>query len=208
MLGFGARLLLLSDIGTGGIDALAVGLSDLFGLSIGIVMNIISLTLIIIGGWLKKVGLEWKPILASLFYGVIFDFWGLVLFNQWGSPTTELSKGLVFVLGIFIATIGAALYILMAITTSSVDYLMLAICGRYKLSIQVGRILLETLFVIGAYLVSGPIGIGTIAIMLLFGPILEVQMKWLAVVLLKLKILKKEEKVIGIKVKKYGFKGS
>lgn len=205
-LGFGARLLLLSNIGTGGIDALAVGLSSLFGLSIGIMMNGISLTLIIIGGILKKAGLEWKPIIASLFYGIIFDFWGMVLFNGLQSPTTDLGKGLMFVGGILIATLGAGLYILMGITTSSVDYVMLAICSRYKVSIQVGRILLETLFVIGAYLVSGPIGIGTIAVMLLFGPILELQMKWLELVLIQLKILKKEEKIVGIKVKKYGFK--
>ena len=90
----------------------------------------------------------------------------------------------------------------MEISTSSVDYIMLAIKERFHLSIQNSRILLEILFVIGAWLVQGPIGMGTICIMLLFGPILQACMKLLNPVLIKLGVLSKESRPIGIKVRK------
>ena len=169
-------------------------------------MNLISITLIIIGGILRGRGLEWKPIVTSVFYGIIFDVWGWLIFNEMMSPTSSGWKGFVFLTGLIIATLGGALYILMNISTSSVDYLMLAIKERYQLSIQNSRIILEVIFVIGAWLVRGPIGVGTICIMLLFGPILQIFMKGLKPILVKLSIIEAESRPIGIKVKKYRLK--
>lgn len=205
-LGLGARLLLLSDLGTGGIDALAVRLGRILGLSVGMVMNLISITLILIGGILKKRGLEWKPIITSIFYGIIFDIWGWLIFNRLTPPMLPSQKGLMFLIGLFVAPLGSALYILMNISTSSVDYLMLAIRQRYGFSIQNSRILLEGLFVISAWLVRGPIGMGTICIMLLFGPILQIYIKGLKPILLKMGILQIETRPVGIKIQKYGLK--
>ncbi len=206
ILGFGARLLLLSDIGTSGIDALAVGIATLLDLSFGMVMNLISITLIIIGAILKRRGLEWKPIATSILYGIIFDLWGWVLFNRFTSPTESFHKGVMFLMGLIIAALGGALYILMEISTSSVDYMMLAIKDRFHFSIQNSRILLEVLFVISAWLVRGPIGVGTICMMLLFGPILQMSMKLLKPLLIKLSVLKEEIKPTGIKIQKYRLK--
>ena len=205
-LGLGARLLLLSDIGTGGIDALAVGFGRILGLSVGMVMNLISITLILIGGILKKRGLEWKPIITSILYGIIFDVWGWLIFNKLTPPMLLSQKGLMFLIGLIVAPLGSALYILMNISTSSVDYLMLAIRQRYGFSIQNSRIILEVLFVISAWLVRGPIGMGTICIMLLFGPILQIYIKGLKPILLKMGILQIETRPVGIKIQKYGLK--
>lgn len=206
ILGFGARLLLLSDIGTSGIDALAIGIADLLNLSFGMVINFIGVTLIIIGAVLKRKGLEWKPIVTSILYGIIFDLWGGLLFNYFTSPTQSFYKGIMFLTGLIIAALGGALYILMDVSTSSLDYLMLAIKDRFHFSIQNSRILLETLLVIGAWLVRGPIGIGTICIMLLFGPILQIFMKILKPLFIKASILKQENRPTGIKIQKYGLK--
>ncbi len=201
-LGLGARILLLLDLGTGGIDALAIGLARILGFSFGMVINLIGITLIIIGAILKKRSLEWKPIVTSILYGIIFDLWGWILFNRFTSPKLPSHKGVMFLIGLLIAALGGALYILMEISTSSVDYIMLAIKERFHLSIQNSRILLEILFVLGAWLVQGPIGVGTICIMLLFGPILQACMKLLNPVLIKLGVLSKESRPIGIKVRK------
>lgn len=206
ILGFGARLLLLSDVGTSGIDALAIGIANLLNLSFGMVINFIGITLIIIGTVLKRRGLEWKPIVTSILYGIIFDGWGGLLFNRLYTPTESFYKGIIFLAGLIITALGGAIYILMDISTSSLDYLMLAIRDRYNFSIQNSRIILETLLVIGAWLVKGPIGIGTICIMLLFGPALQIFMKVLRPLFVKVSILKQVNKANGIKVQKYGLK--
>lgn len=190
ILGFGARLLLLSGVGTSGIDALAIGTANILNVSIGLVINFIGITLIIIGAILKRRGLEWKVIVTSILYGIIFDLWGGLFFNNLTSPEQSFYKGIMFLIGLIIAALGGAIYILMDISTSSLDYLMLAIKDRFRFSIQNSRIVLETLLVLGAWLVRGPIGVGTICIMLLFGPILQIFIKVLKPIFIRISILK------------------
>lgn len=190
ILGFGARLLLLSGVGTSGIDALAIGTANILNVSIGLVINFIGITLIIIGAILKRRGLEWKVVVTSVLYGIIFDLWGGLFFNNLTSPEQSFYKGIMFLIGLIIAALGGAIYILMDISTSSLDYLMLAIKDRFRFSIQNSRIVLETLLVLGAWLVRGPIGVGTICIMLLFGPILQIFIKVLKPIFIRISILK------------------
>lgn len=87
--------------------------------------------------------------------------------------------GYIFLAGILIAPLGAAIYILSQIAMGPVDYLMMAIRDRFGISMQNGRILIETSFVCIGYLVGGPIGVGTICIMLFWGPILQVYYKFI-----------------------------
>ncbi len=176
ILTFGARIILLSKLGVGGLDAIAIGLAEWTGMSIGTLIILLGIVLIIIGGSINK-RLDIFPIGVSLLIGWLYDGWGVLLFNQIEPPTHKPYTGYVFLLGIIIAPIGAALYIISKISVGPVDYVMLAIRRQYSSSIQNSRILLESIFVLIGWLVGGPIGIGTICIMLFWGPILEVYLK-------------------------------
>lgn len=184
VLTFGARIILLSQLGVGGLDAVAIGLAEWTGLSIGTLIILLGISLIIIGGSINK-HLDLLPIGVSLLIGCFYDAWGVLLFNNITSPTHKPYTGYVFLIGILIAPIGAALYILSKISVGPVDYVMLAIRNKYNSSIQNSRILLESIFVLIGWLVGGPIGVGTICIMLFWGPILQVYLKVLKHVLKK-----------------------
>ena len=184
ILTFGARIILLSQLGVGGLDAVAIGLAEWTGMSIGTLIILLGISLIIIGGSINK-RLDLLPIGVSLLIGCFYDVWGVLLFNHIPSPTHKPYTGYVFLIGILIAPIGAALYILSSISVGPVDYVMLAIRNRYSSSIQSSRILLESIFVLISWLIGGPIGVGTICIMLFWGPILQVYLKVLKHVLKK-----------------------
>lgn len=173
ILTFGARLLLISNVGIGGIDAFAVGLSEKIGLTIGIWIIILSSLLIIVGSYLKKSFKVVKPMITALLIGILFDGWGLILFDALQAPQTKFQMGLVFLMGLLIAPIGTALYIAQEISAGSMDYLMLAIKEHFKWSIQNSRIAIEVFFVVCAIWIQGPIGIGTIVIMISFGPLIQ-----------------------------------
>lgn len=177
ILTFGGRLLLLANIGLGGIDALVVGLSKLFGGSLGLWIDVVSIMLVIVGALFRKGKLQWGPIFTSLLLGLLYDIWGSILFNRLESPKDAFIQGLVFLAGILIAPLGSAIYIYAHISTSCVDYLMLSVRERFHLSMGTSRIVIEVTFVIAAYLVGGPIGKGTIMIMLLFGMVLQTYYK-------------------------------
>ena len=184
ILTFGARIILLSQLGVGGLDAVAIGLAEWTGMSIGTLIILLGISLIIIGGSINK-HLDLLPIGVSLLIGLFYDAWGALLFSHIPFPTHKPYTGYVFLIGILIAPIGAALYILSKISVGPVDYVMLAIRNRYSSSIQSSRILLESIFVLIGWLVGGPIGVGTICIMLFWGPILQVYLKVLKQVLKK-----------------------
>ena len=173
VLTFGARIILLSGLGVGGLDAIAIGLAEQTGNSIGMWIVVLGVLLVIIGSVIRK-KITILPLGTSLLVGWFYNLWGIIWFDKMISPTQTANIGYTFLLGILIAPIGAALYISSEVSMGPVDYLMIAVKERFHKSIQIGRTFIEVIFVIIGYFVGGPIGIGTICIMLLWGPILQV----------------------------------
>lgn len=173
ILTFGARIILLSNLGVGGLDSIAIGLAKKLGCSIGLVIIGLGLFLVVAASFIRR-HFTILPIGTSLLVGWFYDLWGIILFNSMASPTETSYIGYTFLAGILIAPLGAAIYIISRISMGPVDYLMMAVKERFSLSMQTGRILIETTFVVLGYFASGPIGIGTICIMLFWGPILQV----------------------------------
>lgn len=173
ILTLGARIILFSGLGVGGLDAIAIGCAKWSGMSIGIWIMILGTLLVIISAFI--IGkFTIAPIGTSLLVGWTYNIWGKIIFDVMLSPTDKAHIGYSFLLGILIGPLGAAIYIASQISMGPVDYLMIAVKERFHLSIQVGRIFIEVLFVVVGYLVRGPIGVGTICIMLFWGPILQV----------------------------------
>ena len=173
ILTFGARIILLSRLGVGGLDSIAIGLSAGLGSSIGIWIIILGTILVVIAACIRR-RFTIAPLGTSLLVGWFYDLWGDILFNRISPPTDSAYIGYTFLIGILIAPLGAAIYIASDISMGPVDYLMIAVKERYHQSMQVGRTFIEVIFVITGYLVGGPIGVGTICIMLFWGPILQV----------------------------------
>lgn len=173
ILTFGARIILLSDLGVGGLDAIAIGLAERTDKSIGMWIVVLGILLVIIGSVIRK-KITILPLGTSLLVGWFYNLWGIIWFDKMISPTQTANIGYTFLLGILIAPIGAALYISSEVSMGPVDYLMIAVKERFHKSIQIGRTFIEVIFVLIGYFVGGPIGLGTICIMLLWGLILQV----------------------------------
>lgn len=178
ILTFGARMILLSELGVGGLDAVAIGLAKLTGSTIGTMIIVLGLIIIVIGNILSK-RLNLFPLGVSILIGKFYDWWGILIFNRVVLEIQTPYSGYIFLGGILIAPLGAALYISSQLSTGPVDYLMLSIKSYFKGSLQNSRIFIETLFVVIGILIGGPIGVGTICIMLFWGPILQIYYKLL-----------------------------
>lgn len=178
ILTFGAWLILLSGLGVSGLDAVAIGLATRTGMSIGISIVILGAILIMVGNIMNR-RISMLPIGTSIAMGGMYDLWGIILFNKIDIIRQQPYAGYVFLIGLLIAPFGASLYILSEICVGPVDYLMLVINKKRRISLQNSRILLESIFVLAGWLAEGPIGVGTVCIMLFWGPILQVYYNWL-----------------------------
>lgn len=178
ILTFGARLILLSGLRVGGLDATAIGLSQMLGVSIGTCIIGLGAIIVIVANCIRK-QFQLSPLLTSILVGWCYDLWGQFLFNKLVTPTHSGWMGLFFLIGILVAPLGAALYIISKVSTGPVDYLMLTLRDYTKLSMSSSRILIEGSFVILGYLLGGPIDKGTICIMLFWGQILQIYYRML-----------------------------
>ncbi|MBA4492819.1 YitT family protein [Paenactinomyces guangxiensis] len=170
ILSFGISLVIRANIGTGAWDALNVGLSQKVGLTVGSWVIIVGFILIAVNAFLLKERPDFPAMITILLIGFLIDGWLFLLqweTNQW------VWQFLLFSLGTLVIAVGLAVYFQAQFAMTSVDKLMYAISKRTGFSLRVSKTIGEVLALILAWLLEGPIGIGTILITFLIGPLLQ-----------------------------------
>lgn len=167
LFGVGIGLMLQSRLGLPPWDVLHQGLTEQFGLTVGIWSIIISFVVLLM--WIpfrERYGIG--TILNAFIIGVVIDLTALAV------PEPEamwLRAGLLTV-GILLIGFSSGMYIGANLGPGPRDGLMTAV-SRRGISIRVTRWGLEILVLITGILLGGTFGIGTIAFAALIGPIVQ-----------------------------------
>jgi uncharacterized protein len=168
ILAFGAALTIEGELlGIGPWDVLHYGLFLQLGLTIGtwsIIMGFLLLTVAsIIMKKLPKIG----AFLNMLLIGLFMDFF------LWLLPSIDSLIGAVlfFILGVILMGCGVGLYVSADLGSGPRDGIMLLIVDKTGWSIQWVRNGMEILVLILGWALGGPVGIGTVIIAFLLGPI-------------------------------------
>ncbi|QHE53946.1 YitT family protein [Pontibacillus sp. HMF3514] len=171
---FGVALLIKATLGAGFWTALFVGLSDLFGLTVGMWYAAFQLIFIFINAGLVKQTPEWKAIVPLVLESLILDFWlEIVLHNLSLSSAPFMVQFTFLVIGIGLSALGVAIYILPQLPRAPVDQLFLAISHRLKFSLRVSQTMVALTTSTTALLIGGPVGIGTALGVAFAGPIIQ-----------------------------------
>jgi uncharacterized membrane protein YczE len=172
ILSLGVTLTIQSDMGAGPWDALNVGLSSTFGLTVGSWVIIVGLILILINAFLLRTKPDLLAIFTIVIVGGLIDFWMIYVFNML-HPSGLLSKLIVLIIGLVFLSLGIAIYLQAKYPLIPIDRFMLSIQYRLKVNLMVAKTIGELSALILALLFSGPIGIGTIIIALSVGPLVQ-----------------------------------
>lgn len=171
---FGVALLIKATLGAGFWTALFVGLSDLFGLTVGMWYAAFQLLFIFINAGLVKQGPEWRAIVPLVLESLILDFWlEIVLHNLSLAEAPFAVQATFLVIGISLSALGVAIYILPQLPRAPVDQLFLAVSHRLKLSLRVSQTVVALTTSTTALLIGGPVGIGTALGVAFAGPIIQ-----------------------------------
>ncbi|MBM6616488.1 YczE/YyaS/YitT family protein [Bacillus suaedaesalsae] len=173
ILSMGVSLTIKSDMGAGPWDALNVGLSNTFGLTVGSWVIIVGLILIILNGFLLKERPDFLAIFTIVIVGFFIDFWLIYVFENL-EPATIVSKLIILFLGLLFLSFGIATYLQSKYPLIPIDRFMLSIQFRLKVNLMVAKTLGELTALVLALIFKGPIGIGTIIIALTVGPFIQV----------------------------------
>ncbi|MCO4851886.1 YczE/YyaS/YitT family protein [Bacillus vallismortis] len=172
ILTLGISFTIQSDLGTSPFDALLVGLSINVGLTVGSWEVIIALILICCNSFLKRQKPEILGLLTAFITGMGIDIW-LFLLHFSVTPETLHSKIVCFAIGLVVIGLGTATYLHTKFAPIPVDRLTLIIKELTKTNIFFSRTFIYLVFLIMAFVLNGPIGVGTILTVCLGGLILN-----------------------------------
>ncbi len=172
ILSLGISFTILSDLGAGAWDALNVGLSDITGLTIGTWVILVGVILILVNAILLKKKPDIIAMVTVLIIGYFIDFWLLIVFPNYSVET--LMMQIIFLLsGVVLMGLGISTYLQGKFAVVPIDRLMMAIQFRTKVSLGVAKTIGEVSALVLAFLVGGPIGVGTIVVTLSIGPMIQ-----------------------------------
>lgn len=172
IVGMGVTLTVKSDIGAGSYDSINFALAKIFNLNVSITIAITSLIALILASIIRGEAPRITTFITAALFGLFVDLWVNVFESI--SLNTTISKILVFFIGIIILSFGIALYLLPQLPANPVDDLMIAISEEKKIKLGTSKLIIDVVCILVAFLLKGPIGIGTIVLTFLVGPIVNI----------------------------------
>lgn len=177
ILTLGVSMTIKSNLGAGGWDALAVGLAERSGFTIGTWVYIIGAVIVSVNAVLIQKKPNLKAFLTIFFIGTFIDIWLLYVLSSFAPPEHIAIQLMVLLPGIFLLALGIALYTRGRIANHPIDDLMLILSHKLQISLRASRVSCEIGAVVLALLFSGPVSIGTFAITFFLGPFIQLLFK-------------------------------
>ncbi|WP_409253034.1 YczE/YyaS/YitT family protein [Bacillus sp. SCS-153A] len=172
ILTLGVALIIKANLGASSWDALAVGESTTFGITVGTCVFINGIILIFINAFLLKRRPEVFAALSIFIIGLLIDFWLLIGLKNF-APENPGVQWAALAVGILALGIGVAVYLQAKFPSSPMDTIMIAISERFGLSLRSSRMISEGLALALAVAFGGAVGIGTIIVTLSLGFIVQ-----------------------------------
>lgn len=159
----GSALIIKSAIGASAFDSFIWGLYSSFGYTPGIWCIIIGIVILCINAILAKNLPNIFSLFTSIIVGFFIDFWLNII-------SINLSYSIaLYITGIILNSFGIALYTYTNIANGPIDQLMILIHKLSHKNLFISKLIMEFVLIILAVCFHGPVGIGTIFIMLLSG---------------------------------------
>ncbi len=171
LISFGASLSETMNMGLDPFTAINRGASDLLGFSLGNYQLVLNLIILAVIFFMKKSLIGWGTIYNMVLVGYLVTFFG----NHFESffsvdEMTLVIRLIITVFAIMIFTLGVSMYMDTKLGDSPYDAIapvIIALTGWNYTPVRIGQ---DLLVVLGAYLLSGPVGIATIITGFFAGP--------------------------------------
>lgn len=189
ILSLGASLTIKANMGVGAWDALNVGLSRIYGLTVGSFVIIIGIILLFVNAVLLKSRPDYMAVFTFFIIGSLIDLWMLVVFRNFG-PNEFIIKLVTLVVGLLIIGLGVAIYLQPKFPLNPIDNFMMGVSKRLGVSIVVAKTIGELIALVLALIVKGPIGFGTIIVTIGIGPSIQLFVPFIEKVAYRLNVKK------------------
>jgi len=170
ILTLGVSLTAKSGVGAGSYDSINFALRDVFNISLSLAISSTSLLVVFLAAFVRKSFPRFITFVTSVIMGVSTDMWVQVIRNL--SADTIVNKIVMFIIGMFLMCIGLAIYLIPKLPANPADDFMVALTER-GFSIRKAKLSIDITCIVIAFLLKGPIGIGTIILTFGIGPAVD-----------------------------------
>ncbi|MCQ6277566.1 YitT family protein [Bacillus sp. V3B] len=169
----GIALIILSLLGAGPWDSVAVGLNNHLGLTIGM-WSIISQVFFTFLTWMiEKTRFRIESIIPIVIRSWFLDIWIYFVFRNADFSSSWEVQLFSLTIGVIIVGVGIGIYVEAQFPTTPIDGLMMAISNRFGWSLSISRISIEANGALCGFLLGGPVGLGTLVVALFLGKIIQ-----------------------------------
>ncbi|WP_347861274.1 YitT family protein [Salimicrobium sp. PL1-032A] len=168
----GLALIIKSNLGAGPGDSIAVGLSYHTPVTVGTFMIIAFAILVIVNAIVEKKRPQYESLIPSIIRGRTLD---IFLYGSLENvnPETWYMQALIFTVGIIATAVGISFYLRTPFPRIPLDHFMMVMNTKTKQSKGVVRNLMEGAMALTGYLLGGPVGVGTVLVVFLLGPLIQ-----------------------------------
>lgn len=182
LISFGISLVYVSNFGAGPFDATNRNLSYITPLSVGTWIIIINLLVCGVSYLLIKKAKVFIAMIPTLIIGPMVDFWMTFVLKY--NATDKLAQISIYFLALLILSLAVDLVLISKLQPNAIDSLMMNIKNTFKVPLILAKIITEgSMFIIALItgLLSGNIlnniGWGTLLLVLLMGPLMDIILK-------------------------------
>lgn len=167
----GAKFFIVSQLGTDPLDVLIISIDKQLGLGMGVCSGIVSVLFLTWWTlWNKKLP-PISPFITTTLTGLLIDLWTFLGMGDY--LTARLNGYAMLAIGLILCAYSSALIIMSGIGIRIMDLVVLTMVSKWSWSFTKAKMIIEIgIFSIG-WLWGGPFGVGTIAFLLVIGPLIQ-----------------------------------
>lgn len=171
ILTLGVALSSNAGLGTGSLDSINFALASRTQLNLSIVIVLMAFVAIFISAVIRRGKLSFKTLMTAIFMGVFTESWVKII--EIITVDTIAQQIIVFALAIFCVSLGIAIYLRPKFPANPNDDMIVALNEVLGLKMGTAKLFIDIIAIVIALLLKGPVGIGTVLMTVLIGPIVN-----------------------------------
>ena len=171
ILTLGVALSSKAGLGTGSLDSINFALASRTQLNLSIVIVLMAFVAIFISAVIRRGKLSFKTLMTAIFMGVFTESWVKII--DVINVDTIAQQIIVFALAIFCVSLGIAIYLRPKFPANPNDDIIVALNEVLGLKMGTAKLFIDIIAIVIALLLKGPVGVGTVLMTVLIGPIVN-----------------------------------
>lgn len=171
ILTLGVALSSNAGLGTGSLDSINFALASRTQLNLSIVIVLMAFVAIFISAVIRRGKLSFKTLMTAIFMGVFTESWVKII--DVINVDTIAQQIIIFSLAIFCVSLGIAIYLRPKFPANPNDDMIVALNEVLGLKMGTAKLFIDIIAIVIALLLKGPVGIGTVLMTVLIGPIVN-----------------------------------